>query len=254
MIRLRIAISSASFCKSFSIRRVACITIVLVILICSSVLSNGRYYFGSLHGINNSNQFVAYAAYTRTTTSGGGPTVNDPNLKVEVVAKGLQIPTSMAFLGPNDILVLEKNSGNVLRVLNGEIQKSPLLHVDVATPFLEWGLLGIAVSKGSNANEPRNVFIYYTEFGGKLGVAAGNRLYRYELTADNGQLINPKLLLDLPANTPNPLAENNHNGGKVLIGPDNNIYTVIGDVGSHRGQAQNVEKGKPLDGTSGILR
>jgi len=201
----------------------------------------------------NTNNF-AYAAYTRAIPGAGGPTVNDPNLAVDVVAKGLQIPTSMAFLGPNDILVLEKNKGDVLRVLNGEIQKSPLLHVNVATPFLEWGLLGIAVSKSSNGNEPRNVFIYYTEFGGKIGVAAGNRLYRYDLTADNGQLINPKLLLDLPANTPNPLAENNHNGGRVLIGPDNNVYTVIGDVGSHRGQAQNVERGKPLDGTSGILR
>jgi len=73
--------------------------------------------------------------------------VNDPNLKVEVVAKGLQIPTSMAFLGPDNILVLEKNTGNVLRVLNGEILKTPLLHVNVATPFIEWGLLGIAVSK-----------------------------------------------------------------------------------------------------------
>src|SRR6266487_4444904 len=97
-------------------------------------------------------------------------------------------------------------------------------------------------------------FSYTIEFCGKIGVAAGNRLYRYDLTADNSQLINPKLLLDLPANTPTPPAENNHNGGKVLIGPDNNVYTVIGDVGSHRGQAQNVEKGKPLDGTSGILR
>src|SRR5712692_4006561 len=201
-----------------------------------------------------SNNIAAYAAYTRATPATGGPAVNDPNLAVDVVAKGLQIPTSMAFLGPDDILVLEKNKGDVLRVLNGEIQKSPLLHVNVATPFLEWGLLGIAVSKSSNANEHRNVFIYYTEFGGKIGVAAGNRLYRYDLTADNSQLINPKLLLDLPANTPTPPAENNHNGGKVLIGRDSNVYTVIGDVGSHQGQAQNVERGKPLDGTSGILR
>jgi len=221
---------------------------VLVILILSGIVLIP--YSITLY----SNNFAAYAAYIRATPATGGPTVNDPNLAVDVVAKGLQIPTSMVFLGQDDILVLEKNKGDVLRVLNGEIQKSPLLHVNVATPFLEWGLLGIAVSKGSNANEPSNVFIYYTEFGGKIAVAAGNRLYRYELSADNSQLTNPKLLLDLPANTPNPLAENNHNGGKVLIGPDNNVYTVIGDVGSHQGQAQNVERGKPLDGTSGILR
>jgi len=33
---------------------------------------------------------------------------NGTNLKAEVVFQGLKFPTSMAFLGPNDILVLEK--------------------------------------------------------------------------------------------------------------------------------------------------
>src|SRR5207247_11419267 len=111
------------------------------------------------------------------------------------------------------IFVLEKNTVNVLRVLNGEILKTPLLHVNVATSFLEWGLLGIAVAKSGNANEPRNVFLYYTE----SGVEGGNRVYRYDLTDDNTQLINPKLLLNLPANSPNPPAESNHDGGKLLI-------------------------------------
>ena len=36
------------------------------------------------------------------------PTIKDTNLKVSTVATGLSSPTSMAFLGPNDILVLEK--------------------------------------------------------------------------------------------------------------------------------------------------
>ena len=39
------------------------------------------------------------------------PTVNDDNLRVELVSSGLDFPTSMAFLGPEDILVLEKNEG-----------------------------------------------------------------------------------------------------------------------------------------------
>jgi aldose sugar dehydrogenase len=161
----------------------------------------------------------------------------------------------MAFLGPNEVLVLEKK-GNVQRIVNGQISFLPLIHVNVATQ-VERGLLGIAIAKHTNG--PTYVFLYYTESGGGSGGASagaqplGNRLYRYELV-NNNQLINPKLLLDLPANTPNPPAESNHHGGKVLIGPDNNVYTVIGDVGSHQGQAQNVEKGKPLDGTSGILR
>ena len=52
--------------------------------------------------------FYANAAYTKAIPAAAGPTINDPNLKAEVVFKGLKIPTSMAFLEPNDILVLEE--------------------------------------------------------------------------------------------------------------------------------------------------
>jgi glucose/arabinose dehydrogenase len=38
------------------------------------------------------------------------------------------------------------------------------------------------------------------------------------------------------------------------LGPDNNVYIVIGQVGSHQGKAQNVGRGQGLDGTGGILR
>src|SRR5919112_4999487 len=55
---------------------------------------------------------------------GGGdeeePSIKDPNLGVELVSSdGLELPTSMAFLGPNDILVLEKEKGTVQRIVNG---------------------------------------------------------------------------------------------------------------------------------------
>ena len=54
------------------------------------------------------------------------PTIaKDPNLKVELVAQGLKLPTSMAFLGPNDILVLEKESGTVQRIVNGKMLPQP---------------------------------------------------------------------------------------------------------------------------------
>ena len=45
----------------------------------------------------------------------------DSSLKVEqCMVEGLQAPTTMAFLGPDDFLVLEKNNGTVIRVLNGK--------------------------------------------------------------------------------------------------------------------------------------
>jgi len=46
------------------------------------------------------------------------PTMNDPDLKVDTIFRGLNFPTSMAFLAPNDILVVEKNNGTVQRIVN----------------------------------------------------------------------------------------------------------------------------------------
>ena len=170
--------------------------------------------------------------------------VKDPNLKVESFAQGLKSPTSMAFLGPNDILVLEKDTGTVQRIVNGKMLPQPILQVPVSTTS-ERGMLGIAIAKHTNG--PTYVFLYYTKLGSGTQSLA-NVLYRYELV-NNQQLSNPKLLLNLPA-----IPGANHNGGKVVIGPDNNVYVVIGDLKAHRTQAQNVANGPLADSTGGILR
>ena len=202
--------------------------------------------------------FLSYGAYFKAPASPDGPVINDPNLVVEKVNdKPLNIPTSLAFFGHNDILVTEKETGKVIRVLDGQVKENvPLLDVEVATA-MERGLLGLALSKSMNDTKTY-VFLYYTESGGgkdgddfNAGVEpVGNRLYKYEY--HDGKLINPTLLLDLPATPVNNKGE--HNGGKVIIGPDSNIYTVIGDVGAHRTQSQNVVNGPAADGTSGIIR
>jgi aldose sugar dehydrogenase len=176
------------------------------------------------------------------------PSIKDPNLGVELVSSGaLELPTSMVFLGPNDILVLEKEKGTVQRIVNGKLLPTPVLTVAVASQ-VERCMCGIAVSKSDSGTV--YVFLYFTEAdgsGGSSNEPIGNRLYRYEWI--NNQLVNPVLLLDLPA-TPGP----RHNGGVVRIGPDNNVYLVIGDVDGHQTQAQNQQSGGEPDGTSGILR
>ena len=176
------------------------------------------------------------------------PSIKDPSLGVEVVSSDvLEFPTSMAFLGPNDILVLEKEKGTVQRIVNGKLLPTPVLTVDVATE-VERCMCGIAVSKSDSGTV--YVFLYFTEAdrsGGISSESIGNRLYRYEWV--NDQLVSPILLLDLPA-TPGP----RHNGGVVRIGPDNNVYVIIGDVDGHETLAQNQESGEEADGTSGILR
>jgi len=185
----------------------------------------------------------------------GKPRLFDSNLKITTIAEGLSTPTTMAFVGPDDILVLEKDTGMIKRIVNGKVLPKPVLDVNVANS-VERCLCGIAVSKNGATTY---VFIYYTEIEGKDGEdkagkqPIGNRVYRYELSGD--ALINPVLLMDLPAN-PGP----RHNGGNIIIGPDNNLYVAIGDVdGSFKGpttetKTQNYNNGIDPDGRSGILR
>jgi aldose sugar dehydrogenase len=191
----------------------------------------------------------------REFVESGDPEVADSNLKVEQVVEGLETPTTMAFLGPNDFLVLEKDKGTVQRVVDGDMLDVPVLDANVANS-VERCMCGIAISKQDSTTY---VFLYFTEIDGEDGedregkIPIGNRLYRYELV-DN-RLINPTLLLDLPA-TPGP----RHNGGIIVIGPDGNLYVTVGDIdGSFRGPdsetvTQNYHTGKEPDGRSGILR
>ena len=173
----------------------------------------------------------------------GEPTVRDPNLKIETVATGLALPTTMAFAGPGDILVLEKNKGTVQRIINGQMLDEPLLRVNVSSE-VERGMLGIALSK-DNQTGKSYVFLHFIESLG--GEPVASRLYKYELTYE--KLVNPKLLLELPA-VPGP----RHNAGNIMIGPDNNLYVSVGDLDGHITAAQNVKTFSMPDGSSAILR
>ncbi len=187
------------------------------------------------------------SVFAQTGKYSGLPQVTNTNLQVQVYSHAFKFPTGMSFLGPDDILIIEKNTGKVKEIRNGTVSGT-VLDVNVAN-VSERGLLGIAVS-----DKPKYVFLYYTETedvdGGKV---LGNRLYRYEY--DNGKLINPKLLLDLPT-IPGP----SHNGGVLKIGPDKqSVYLVIGNLNYAQNETfitktQNKKNGPPPDGRGGVLR
>jgi aldose sugar dehydrogenase len=220
------------------------------------------------------------------------PTLKDPHLKIELVADGLSVPTGMLFLDKNNILVIQRYTSGfplgglttVNLVTNGSLRNEPVLTLpsglcDLKNTqkscdlFNERGLLGITARKINvdNASLAGNlqVFLYYTEIT-LNGEVLGNRVYKY--LWDGNKLINPTLILDLPA-----LPGQGNVGGKILIGPDDYLYVVIGDVTTsnrtipihedaaqikqvlccqigHRGQLQNIQYGYSPDNTSIILR
>jgi aldose sugar dehydrogenase len=222
-------------------RSVSSILIIIVPLLAFTFIGLfGFYYYTSFSTAS------AYVPILRFSKEESLPQIKDPHLKVEIIANGLKLPTSIAFLGPDDMLVLEKDNGTVKRIVNGKMLSQPLLDVNVATQ-IERCMCGIAISR--NDLNRTYVFLYYTEADGRDGgPAINNRLYRYEMTGNN-KLTNPVLLLNLPA-LPGP----RHNGGAIIIGPDNDLYVPIGDVDGHRTKSENFNNGPPVDGTGGILR
>jgi len=216
--------------------------------------------------------------------------LKDSSLEIETVTQGLRFPTDMAFSNRNEILVLEKDEGNVVRVVNGNISNNTALSLNV-NHVQERGLLGLAIEKDKEGVEgggaegvPKYVFLFYTEarhngYDDVLGNSNAssnckiqkclenqfnNRLYRYEYK--DKKLVNPKLLIDIPIEWNNrlypkaysaimngesnwiryPLREGSHQGGKLVLDQDNNVFLVTGDGGgcfTHDGCYRSTKKG-----------
>ncbi len=174
-----------------------------------------------------------------------GPTMLHPGLAVRTVVEGLVTPTSLAFLGADDILVLEKNTGRMRRVVGGQIQSTVLdLPVNFAS---ERGLLGITL----HPNFPQNpsVYLHWTESstGEDTGVLAetpllGNRVDRYVWDGSTLSFAQNLIRLRALQQDANQPERGNHDGGVITFGPDQKLYILAGDAG-RRGQLQNLPDG-----------
>lgn len=185
------------------------------------------------------------------------PDVLVPNLDVRTVISGLITPVSMAFIADDDMLVLEKNTGKVQRVMAGTVHSTALdLPVNFAS---ERGLLGIAL----HPNFPENpgVYLYWTESitGSDSDLLSqtpllGNRVDRFVWDATSGTLTLDRNLIHLRAiqEDAGQPARGNHDGGVLEFGLDGKLYIFIGDVG-RRGQLQNLPCGPTPDCPGAIV-
>jgi glucose/arabinose dehydrogenase len=216
----------------------------------------------------------------RAVPQATGPSLVDPALSVRTAISGLTTPIGLAFIGTNDMLVIEKDTGRVQRVVNGVVQSTVL---DLAVNFAsERGLLGIALHPAFPSN-PR-VYLYWTcrtagppvdpfvpderecpdtpalgeDTDDVLAVPLlANRVDRFiwngsTLTFDRNII---KLLAfqnDGAPTPPNQGDQNqpprgNHDGGVIRFGFDGKLYIIVGDVG-RRSQLQNLPSGPTLTG------
>ena len=167
----------------FSWQQLLLITFSLIVLVSLNTVSSSIFKQTELQSVFGQ-------------SSGLQPNVMDSKLKVQLVSSLPDFPTNMAFVGSNDILVLSKNDGQVLRIKDGN-NLGAILKVNV-TGKDEMGLLGIATEAYENQKQKQkqnsnNVFLYYSLCTSEE--QCDNFVYKYEWNRNEGKLIKPHLLL-----------------------------------------------------------
>ncbi len=134
---------------------------------------------------------------------------------VEVV-RGLEVPWSIVFTSPSRILVTER-PGRIRVVLDGVLQKEPLISFPEVSNIDEEGLMSLALDPDYDDNS----FIYTSlAYKGKNGMTV--KVVR--LLDKGNTLMDPKVILD---NIP---AAKYHAGSRIAFGPDDKIYITTGDA------------------------
>jgi glucose/arabinose dehydrogenase len=162
-------------------------------------------------------------------TSEAAPAAVLPTGEPQVLATGLDVPWSVAFLGET-ALISSRDDGDVLELLPDGGTRV-IGTVDGVVHDGESGLLGLAV------DDQGRLYAYSTG-------EDGNRIERYGLTGEPGSLAlgtGETLLEGIPA-------ASYHDGGRIAIGPDGMLYAATGDAG-------NPDDAQDLDSLGGkILR
>ena len=172
---------------------------------------------------------------------------NDTRIKIEPIYDGLKSPTAIAFLSSNDMLVLEANNNKIMRIVNGQMLDEPVLDLGNTIRNMTC-MCDIAILQNDNGTSYAFLYIYHIDVTeGDAITKVVDRLYRYDIT--NGKFANPRLIFEILSSH-----RSEHDGGKLMIGPDKNVYVTIGELFERETKAQNIKNGSLPDGSSGILR
>ncbi|WP_244467001.1 glucose/sorbosone family PQQ-dependent dehydrogenase [Devosia geojensis] len=150
-----------------------------------------------------------------------------------VLTTALSNPWAMRW-GPDDMIwVTERTSGEVTRVHPTTGAQQLLLTLeDVYTGPQHEGLLGMALHPELLQGTGNDyVYISYTINNGTAEEPDPSaRIVRYTWDNDLQQLVDPQVVIEgLPA-------WNDHNAGRVVIGPDMKLYYSIGEQGANFGR------------------
>ncbi len=132
------------------------------------------------------------------------------------IATGLEVPWGVAFLPDGSALVGERDSGRIVRIRPGSARPVVVGRVAATRAAGEGGLLGLAVPAGP---APDRVFAYVT-------TRTDNRVVQIAWDGRRLGSVRP-ILTGIPKGYV-------HNGGRLLVGPDDTLFVGTGETGDPR--------------------
>jgi aldose sugar dehydrogenase len=133
---------------------------------------------------------------------------------VETFIENVNTPWSIAIVDEDTLIYTSRNTGQIHKVTNGQ---STLLATIASSHTGEGGLLGIALDQ--NFKENNIAYICYTY---RTQTATFNRTSAVNLQP--GAFTEQILVDQMPG-------AGNHNGCRVVIGPDDHLYISMGEAG-----------------------
>lgn len=160
-------------------------------------------------------------------------------LKVEVVAKGLEVPWAIVF-APDGRMIFTERPGRVRVIEKGQLRPQPLAVIQDCVHRGEGGLMGLAL----HPDFARNRWLYLAYLYENRGLKV--KVVRYRDAGD--RLVEPKVIIE------GIEGHFIHDGTALGFGPDGKLYITTGDA-AKRELAQRLDSlnGKTLrlndDGT-----
>jgi len=163
----------------------------------------------------------------------------------DTVITGLNTPTVMVNIGPDEFLICEKNTGRVKHYKNYVFQGNA---IDLAVSNnSERGLLGICLDPNFTTNG--GVYLYYSKAAVDGGSWEDNRVERF--VWNGSTLTFDKTIIVFPLDTTQNNGPN-HDGGIIKFGPDGKLYVMTGDLNRGRFTNPRIEQNTSTTAVAGV--
>jgi glucose/arabinose dehydrogenase len=186
---------------------------------------------GSGSGPAGRSQPVAQTATRAGTAPAGRAAQRRTAPRIQVLARGLEVPWDVTFLPDRRALVTERPGRVRLIDAQGRLQRRPVAEIPTQAQG-EGGLMGIDLDPDFARGRPF-AYVYVT-------TASGLQVQRWRVAGDGTMTRDGVVLGGIRAGSV-------HDSGRIRFGPDRDLYVLTGDSGTGRlAQERSSLNGKVL--------